>query len=501
MSSFMLVVEKPENWPLQTGGAKENGVDVVAARTYLTDPAIAARRGVKVFNLCRSYRYQSLGYYVSLLAEARGHKPLPSVTTIQDLKSRSLVRFISEELDREIQRSLADLVTGEFTLSIYFGKNLARRHKRLALQLFNLFPAPLLRAQLERDGEGHWHLRGLRPIAVQEIPEEHRDFVDWAAREYFAGRRPRRRTRTPMRFDLALLVDPKETPAPSNERALQRLEKAAAGLGLRPTRITRDDYGRLAEFDALFIRVTTQVDHYTYRFARRAAAEGLVVIDDPVSIVRCANKVYLAEILQRAKLPTPRTVVLHRDNLESALGELGLPAILKLPDGSFSRAVARADDRDAFSAKAREYLESSDLVIAQEFLPTEFDWRVGILDRQVLFAARYGMARGHWQIARRDGRGRVHYGAVTAVELDAVPPEVLDLATKATQLIGDGFYGVDLKEGRDAKGARRIVIIEINDNPNLDADCEDAILGDELYRRIMGVFLSRIEKTKEGKPA
>jgi hypothetical protein len=54
-------------------------VDRVAAREYLTDPKFSENRRSRVFNLCRSYGYQTVGYYVSLLATARGHKPLPSV--------------------------------------------------------------------------------------------------------------------------------------------------------------------------------------------------------------------------------------------------------------------------------------------------------------------------------------------------------------------------------------------------------------------------------------
>ena len=77
---------------------------------------------------------------------------------------------------------------------------------------------------------------------------------------------------------------------------LERLvSKAAAELGLGAEVVGRDDYARIAEFDALFIRATTSVNHYTFRFSRRAAAEGLVVIDDPQSIARCTNKVFLAE--------------------------------------------------------------------------------------------------------------------------------------------------------------------------------------------------------------
>ena len=106
--------------------------EVVDAKTYLTKPEYGDVRGAKVFNLCRSYRYQSLGYYVTLLATARGHKPLPNIMTIQDMKSQTVVRFVSDDLDDLIQHSLAPIEIDKFTLSIYFGRNLARRYDRLA---------------------------------------------------------------------------------------------------------------------------------------------------------------------------------------------------------------------------------------------------------------------------------------------------------------------------------------------------------------------------------
>lgn len=504
MSTALFVVEKPERWSAfdVAGSDAENTgqsprVELVSARAYLTDPTLVGRlasgRRVRVFNLCRSYRYQSLGYYVSLLAEARGHRPLPSVATIQDLKSQPLVRFVTEELDEVMQRSLARIESDRFALSVYFGRNMAERHRRLALQIFHLFPAPLLRARMERHADtGEWELRSLKAIALQEVPDAHREFLARSAREFFAGRGPRRSKPKAMRYDLAILVDPDEESSPSNERAIRKIAKHAEKIGLRTEIIGRDDFGRLAGFDALFLRATTAVDHYTYRFARRAAAEGLVVIDDPDSILRCTNKVFLAELLQRAGVPTPKTVVVHRDNLEEVTGTLGLPVILKLPDGSFSKAVVKAKTADEFRSKAKDFLEDSDLVIAQEFLPTDFDWRIGLLAGEPLFAARYGMARGHWQIAHHGQGGQVRYGDVEAVALEQVPGAVVQAAAKAGALIGDGFYGVDVKE----VGGKPFVI-EVNDNPNLDAGCEDGVLGDELYRRLASVFLERIEKSKQ----
>ena len=76
------------------------------------------------------------------------------------------------------------------------------------------------------------------------------------------------------RFDLAILHDPDNPEPPSNEKAMQKFKKAAEELSMRVEFITRSDIGRLPEFDALFIRDTTFVNHYTYRFSRRAFAEG-----------------------------------------------------------------------------------------------------------------------------------------------------------------------------------------------------------------------------------
>ena len=154
------------------------------------------------------------------------------------------------------------------------------------------------------------------------------------------------------------------------------------GSGIDVQLITRRDYPSLPEFDALFIRETTAIDHHTYRFARKAEAEGMVVIDDPESILRCTNKVFLAELLTAHGLPTPPTrIIAGRRDVADAATALGYPLVLKIPDGSFSRGVKKADDRVALERLAAEMLEDSDLILAQAFMPTTFDWRVGVLGR------------------------------------------------------------------------------------------------------------------------
>ena len=101
------------------------------------------------------------------------------------------------------------------------------------------------------------------------------------AKNYFAGKKIAPKKKNDLPFDIAILIDPTDPEGPSNPKAIEKFCKAAMDLGLNPEVITKDDYGRIAEFDALFIRETTSVKHHTFRFAQRAALEGLVVIDDP----------------------------------------------------------------------------------------------------------------------------------------------------------------------------------------------------------------------------
>lgn len=480
--SVLVVVDNPQDWPLAIPDAS-----VVAARAYLTDPAYGKERSVNVYNLCKSYRYQSLGYYVSLLAEARGHRPLPRVSAIEDLQSRDLVHLLTSGLDELVSKSIADIKADEFALSIYFGRCATTRHSALSRKIFDLFQSPLLRALFSRRN-GTWHVKSVKAVAAGDIPSKDHDLVIGAARRFLAGSRPRSRRRKAPAFNLAILHDRDAVHPASNEKGIEKFEKAARAVGIETEIIGRADLGRLHRFDGLFIRDTTFITDYTYRFSRRAAAEGLVVIDDPDSILRCNNKVYLAELLGRHRIPTPKTLLVHRGNLRQIIPRLGLPCVLKQPDSSLSLGVARADSADELQALVTRLLAKSELIVAQEYLPTEFDWRIGILDRRPLFACKYYMVPGHWQVLRHPA-GRQHYeeGPTVAVPLDDAPAQVVKLGLKAANLIGDGLYGVDIKQL-----GRRYRVIEINDNPNLDAGNEDGVLKDALYLEVMRVFAQRM---------
>ena len=139
-------------------------------------------------------------------------------------------------------------------------------------------------------------------------------------------------------------------------------------------------------------------------------------------------------------------------------------------------------------------LEDSDLIIAQEFMPTPWDWRVGVLDHKPLYVCRYWMAPEHWKIIDWDENGNCRHGRFETMRVERAPRRLVRTAVRSASLVGDGFYGVDLKEI-----GNRVYVIEINDNPNIDAGVEDLALRSELYERILAVFHDRLERRRRGR--
>ena len=89
---------------------KISGVEIISSDCFFSDTRFQSRL-LKIINLCSSYKYQTSGYYVSLLASARGQKVVPSVETILETSSKFFVKLRSEQLDDLIQKSFKSLQT------------------------------------------------------------------------------------------------------------------------------------------------------------------------------------------------------------------------------------------------------------------------------------------------------------------------------------------------------------------------------------------------------
>jgi glutathione synthase/RimK-type ligase-like ATP-grasp enzyme len=466
---------------------------VLTARRYLADPDSDRDASVRVLNLCRTSRYQGRGYYVSLLAEARGQRPLPDVKTVEDLKSEAHVQALSGQIEPLVQETLHHDESERFELDVYFGKDPAQRHQVLAEKLFASVRAPLLRALFGR-AEGRWRLDAVHAIGIADIPAQHRAFLLEAAKSFMAETPATKPKRTGTdRPRLAILWDPNEPHKPSNDEALQRIVRAATLVGLDAELIGPDAVERLPEFDGLFNRASPEVDGFVYEFVRRAESLGMPVVDDPESILKCLNKVYMHELMSRHGIAQPRTLVVHRGNVDQVVATLGLPCVLKLPDSGFGLDVVKIESEGVLRREAERFFQVSELIVAQEWLPTGFDWRVGVYDRRPLFVCKYFMAPGHWKVNQVAEGQRLIEGKTVAMSVGEAPEQVVNTAVRAANLIGSGLYGVDLKQVED-----RVYLIEVNCNPNIDAGNEDQVLGEALYREVVGVFARRIAELRNG---
>lgn len=491
MSQLFIVVESIKDWAPYYPSKQ-----VIPFADYLKlQPQKNSR--TRVINLCRNLRYLSQGYYCSLLAEARGHSVIPSVRTLNALRDQTSFAITQRALQSSSAIQLKKLATraeNKLQFFIFFGETAIPELGRLARELFEQLLCPILKVELEwREG---WLIDDIKPVSIHTLTgDQQTQFAE--ALDRFSSRMWRKeKPRQASRYDMAILINPDEKLPPSNESAIKKFIRIGHKMGIEIDLLGRRDLRKLSEYDMLFIRETTAINHHTFQFARRAETDGLVVIDDPQSIIRCTNKVFMADLFAAKNIPTPKTRLLIRDDghaLHETGAALGYPLVLKIPDGSFSRGVVKVENEQHFQQAAEELFRQSALLLAQEFFYTDFDWRIGVLNGKPLYACQYFMARNHWQIYNHAQGGRAASGAFKTLPTFEAPKKVLDVAVKAASLIGKGLYGVDLKQRGE-----KVVVIEINDNPNLDAGVEDDYLGDELYRQILQEFIDRVQAKRAG---
>ncbi len=484
MTNVLVIVDNVED--IEAYDA--NGV-VITFAEYLQEHPKKGEKKIRLINLCDTTHYLSRGYYCSLLAEARGHRVLPSVNTINDLRNEQLyMAQISEGLFPDKGKEQDPEPGTKETIYVYFGHASDPRYEKLAQRLFTLFPAPSLKVVMT--WKSRWKINSIQRVAFAGLPHKQRPAFMEALNRFTEQHWKRSTSRKRYRWDMAILVEPDEAMPPSNKLALSKLVKAAEKININADLITAADYTRLNEYDALFIRTTTAIDHYTYRFSRKADIEGMVVVDDPTSILRCCNKVFLQDAFTYNKVPSLATQAVFGfdgKTVRDIEQQFDYPMVLKVPESSFSRGVFKVAGRDELVNRLEQLLAETAIVLVQEYLYTDYDWRIGVFNNRPLFACRYFMARNHWQIYNHSSE-RHSSGDFETMPTFEVPKPVLDAALKASKVIGDGLYGVDIKQlGKQA------YVVEVNDNPSLDHKVEDVYLGDELYMLVMNEMVRRLE--------
>jgi glutathione synthase/RimK-type ligase-like ATP-grasp enzyme len=272
--------------------------------------------------------------------------------------------------------------------------------------------------------------------------------------------------------------------------ALFRFRTAAEELGHHADYLFRRELRKIPRYDAVLIRALTDPLNSSYVAARIAEMHGKPVIDDSSSIVVCCDKIHMYRRLVAAGVPIPRTVFCNADEIwawrgEQLLAELGPRLVLKAPNSSFSQHVELVTTPVDFEKVGDRFLHRADRVVVQEFVETEFDWRVGVLAGEPLYACRYIIPEETFKILAMVN-GEMRACRVDAVPLASAPADIVATAVAAANAVGSGLYGVDLK---DVHG--RPVVIEVNDNPTINAEEEDRYAPD-VYAKIVRHLLKDV---------
>lgn len=284
---------------------------------------------------------------------------------------------------------------------------------------------------------------------------------------------------------IACFVEKYNFSDPREEAALENFKHAAEKAGQEFHYLFREDISDIPRYDAVFIRATTDPLFTAYIVSKTAWELGLKVIDDPESITICANKIHQYSLFEKYDVPRIPTVFLNKEELHhkkisEVFDELGKPVVIKAPYTSFSRYVEKAACETSFRDVAKRYFKKSDVLAVQKFTPTAFDWRVGVLNNEVLYVCKYMIPKGRWKHgAKLRGKPTFTWGRTVALKKDSIPQRLREVALKACSVVGKGLYGVDLKE---VDGD--YVVVEVNDNPSIYSGYED-LKDKDLYAKII----------------
>jgi glutathione synthase/RimK-type ligase-like ATP-grasp enzyme len=267
---------------------------------------------------------------------------------------------------------------------------------------------------------------------------------------------------------LGIFVDRKTLANAEQLTALIRCRDVTESLGHHAEFIFPVDINRIPQMDGLFIRTRTDPMNIAYVAAQMAAFHNIPVIDDPGSIRICSDKVNMYSHLIRKKVAIPETVFITKQDLTvdcvtRLFDTLGTPLILKEPSTSFSLRVEKVHDLATFFAVARRFIRLSDWIVVQQYVRSTYDWRVGVLNGRLLYACKYTIPAETFKI-QASVNGHIVYCGVESIPPHEVPPQVIALGIEAANAIGNGLYGVDIKNSNgDA------CVIEVNDNPSIES--------------------------------
>ncbi len=214
----------------------------------------------------------------------------------------------------------------------------------------------------------------------------------------------------------------------------------------------------LSKFDAIIPRIAANMTRYGTAIVRQLEMQGVYTVSSSLAINRSRDKLRSMQILAKAGVGIPKTVVSRNsadiDDLIDKLG--GTPVIIKLARGTHGNGVVLAESKKAAKSVLQAlYLTNEDgtNILLQEFVKESAgtDIRAFVVGGRVVAS----MKR---QSLDDDFRSNLHKGGEgTRIKLTE---EERKMAVKAAKAMGLNIAGVDLM-----RSERGPLVLEVNASP------------------------------------
>ena len=214
---------------------------------------------------------------------------------------------------------------------------------------------------------------------------------------------------------------------------------------------------KLKDFDAIIPRISNNMTRYGCAIVRQFEMQGVWTASSSIAITRARDKLRAAQILTKAGVDTPKTLVSRNTaDIDDLLEQIGLPVIIKLASGTHGNGVILAETKKAAKSALQAfylYNEDGTNVLIQEYVKESAgtDIRAFVVGSQVVAS----MKR---QSLDDDFRSNLHKGGEgTTIKLT---DEEKKVALRAAKAMGLHIAGVDLM-----RSERGPLVLEVNASP------------------------------------
>lgn len=214
---------------------------------------------------------------------------------------------------------------------------------------------------------------------------------------------------------------------------------------------------KLEGYDAIIPRISNNMTRYGCAIVRQFEMQGLWTLSSSIAITRARDKLRAAQILTKAGVDTPKTLVSRNSaDIDDLIEQIGLPVIIKLASGTHGNGVVLAESKKAAKSVLQAfyiYNEDGTNIILQEFIEESAgaDIRAFVVGSKVVAS----MKR---QSVSDDFRSNLHKGGEgSAIKLT---DEEKKVAVQAAKAMGLHVAGVDLMRSN-----RGPLVLEVNASP------------------------------------